>query len=293
MVTRQKRLGFTLVEMLVVITIIGVLVGLMIPAINSARESARRLQCVSQQQNIGKAILSYQTAKQFLPPVLNRIRPTDINSPITTWVMSIFGDLGRTDLLDYWRSGVTPDKQAATVTELICPSNRQMEKIGGLSYMVNMGIFKVTSTSNPLADMSVRLFRNRATVSAGMGPNPEVNFSFSSLRNSAQTVMLSESNDAGPWTFVPAAFGPPGGSITKEWPYDELTLSKLAFAWPLNSVGSSTLPSDELLSTTPSPGLSSFHRGTVVVTFCDGHTTTPKIDTACYNDLDAPLCGTP
>ncbi len=62
-----RRHGFTLVELLVVIAIIGVLVALLLPAIQAARESARRTQCTSQLKQIGLAIQSYHSAKGRFP----------------------------------------------------------------------------------------------------------------------------------------------------------------------------------------------------------------------------------
>ena len=64
----KKRLAFTLVELLVVIAIIGILVALLLPAVQSARESARRIQCVNHLRNLSLAVLNFESSRRVLPP---------------------------------------------------------------------------------------------------------------------------------------------------------------------------------------------------------------------------------
>ncbi|MEM7313858.1 MAG: DUF1559 domain-containing protein [Planctomycetota bacterium] len=68
---QQSRRGFTLVELLVVIAIIGILVALLLPAVQSARAAARRVQCKNNMRQLGLAVLNFESANRRLPSSAN------------------------------------------------------------------------------------------------------------------------------------------------------------------------------------------------------------------------------
>ena len=105
----RKTIGFTLVELLVVIAIIGILVALLLPAVQAARESARRTQCANNVKQIAFSMLRYEDVKKILPPNIH------------------LGGYADTEVSTSWMALVMPYLEAGTVVSPIVSG----EAVGG------------------------------------------------------------------------------------------------------------------------------------------------------------------
>lgn len=132
-----KRRGFTLVELLVVIAIIGVLVALLLPAIQAAREAARRSSCTNNMKQFGIALNNYHTALKTFPPsgcVKNAANITDqLFSSTHVMLLPFFEEEGLSNIYNtkiHWQlqkypllpDGINSQIPATVVPVFACPS---------------------------------------------------------------------------------------------------------------------------------------------------------------------------
>jgi prepilin-type N-terminal cleavage/methylation domain-containing protein/prepilin-type processing-associated H-X9-DG protein len=153
--SKPCRSGFTLVELLVVIAIIGTLIGLLLPAIQAAREAGRRVSCTNNLKQWGLAMHSHHDALKHFPYGTNRNYPagsevaTVTASPSRrTFVISLWPYLEALDLYSQYSFGrlfnTSPNKALCSTPLPLyyCPSDRPNAKVDTLcapNYLVNWG----------------------------------------------------------------------------------------------------------------------------------------------------------
>jgi prepilin-type N-terminal cleavage/methylation domain-containing protein/prepilin-type processing-associated H-X9-DG protein len=206
----QKKRGFTIVELLVVIAIIGMLMALLVPAVQVAVGRARQANCLNNTKQIGMALYTQATSKGYFPGRLSMMMDSSGADPIVdvngqegvTWVMQILPNLEQQVLQDYLRDLGTmypADTSSMYLPVLICPSDvPSANNVPALSYVVNGGIQDL-----PVSDPKIR-------------PDIKANGIFHDLRNpltrsglqvgldeivdgASTTIMASENVDAGYW----------------------------------------------------------------------------------------------
>jgi prepilin-type N-terminal cleavage/methylation domain-containing protein/prepilin-type processing-associated H-X9-DG protein len=162
----RMRRGFTLVELLVVITIIGMLVSLLLPAIQAARETGRKNTCINNMRNASTALMQVHDSKRAYPGYANVV-----GGKRASWVVTILNNLDRGDLYQVWLNNHNQLTPAASATAnpglsaglttsvdwahtllniLICPSNPSTtNNADPLSYVVNSGVANTPNDNYP------------------------------------------------------------------------------------------------------------------------------------------------
>lgn len=122
-----RQLGFTLVELLVVLSVIGLLIGLLLPAIQMSREAARRIQCANSLRNIGLAIHQFEGIHRRLPAGDDRHALTE--HAWSTLILPYLEQQALYNQFDFTRHWTVADEnRAAALIDLpiyVCPSSRE------------------------------------------------------------------------------------------------------------------------------------------------------------------------
>jgi len=142
--------GFTLVELLVVITIIGILISLLLPAVQSAREAARRLQCSNNLKQMSLSVLLHEQAHTIFPDggemywaarTMSNSTPAVAPKQYWGWPYQILPYMEQENL---WKHSDEAIVRATPINTFSCPSRRSSMTIDMSSYGTNYGIRAMT-----------------------------------------------------------------------------------------------------------------------------------------------------
>jgi prepilin-type N-terminal cleavage/methylation domain-containing protein/prepilin-type processing-associated H-X9-DG protein len=256
----RSRAGFTLVELLVVITIIAVLMGLLLPALNGVRESGRQTVCRNNQYQLAFAAIRHAEQNGFVPGWRNT-GPAGGTSP---WTIMLLPFIERNDIYrTVDATGIVPVANAAFVTTFVCPSSPPDSQTGPtLAYAGNCG-----AVQNTRRFEGVML--DTSTTSGRLAMDE-----IASADGTAYTLVLSEKcGPGGPENTVPASWNMQISGFIVPGPMGNIN-RQLSASFGL----SGSPPAGKIINsgTAAHPGLwsqpASNHPGGVVAAFCDGHT---------------------
>lgn len=141
----KNNRGFTLVELLVVIAIIGILVGMLLPAVQQVREAARRIQCANQCRQMGLAIMNYESAHMHFPSGWTAGENNALASTGWGWSAQVLPFLDQTNVsqgIDYSLAideEVNHDIIQSPMEIFLCPSDPTVDVLLNLNVHIEHG----------------------------------------------------------------------------------------------------------------------------------------------------------
>ncbi len=270
MFLRRSR-GFTLVELLVVIAIIGILAGLILPAVQRARERARATECLNNLKNLGLAVAGYDTAKQRLPSS-RRLYLNAAGAPVIfNWVHPLLPYVEQTQL----HRDMAPSPTLAVVPApleldvVMCPSQQNYVSIDfPCAYSVNGGRENY-STGTPCTICNRDYVENGVFVDRAHSSNRDSTSigKLAKYDGASNTILLAENRDAGGWA-VPSVSDLTTAEVDSQvlwWDYADASLMPPVL---LPNMDDPSLGLRHIRRARPS----SEHPGGFQIALCDGST---------------------
>jgi prepilin-type N-terminal cleavage/methylation domain-containing protein len=242
--TASRRQAFTIVELLVVVAIIGVLMALLLPAVQAARESGRRTACMNNLYQLGNAVNRFDQDAGKVPSWGNTV-----GSNATSWPVTLLPYIERNDLYESWLTS-TPGN-IVQVAQFRCPTaaDPTPTNSGALAYAGNCG--DGTNAANSKYN--------------GVMPYPSVRYSLADIAEGdgvSTTLLFAEKT------------GSPGNVNQAFWAFNGSSFPSVFTGFQKNDANSKTqLPAFGISNGVfPEYGPSSQHVNGTCVGFCDGHT---------------------
>ena len=283
--TLSRRSGFTLIELLVVIAIIGILMGLLLPAVQNAREAGRRSTCINNMRQIGIAMQAYEGQKSNLPGWRNGLT----GGLEVSWPTVILPNMERKDVFNQWNTATTMPAAnwQPVVSAFMCPSSPpDSTEVGSLVYAMNGGSGLEAEAGYPIEQNrgdGVSFDRIGSGEVIGRPPVTNSNYLPKTINldiitgadGTSNTLLVGEKCGSGVTTQM-KLYGLQGymthnpGSTPQPWNLNALNPGPKVILLP----GDNSMPQTNVINQTSEPYRypSSNHPGGVNTVFADGHT---------------------
>jgi prepilin-type N-terminal cleavage/methylation domain-containing protein len=283
----KTRHAFTLVELLVVIAIISTLMGLLLPAVQNAREAARRNTCSNNLSQLAKAAMAYDGKKQIIPGWRNdHPNVSDTSGLAVSWPIPLLPHLERLDVYRAWEGAPNatgiPGTASPFLSIFACPSSPADDQSHGtIGYGANLGSteYSASNKTQYRADGVMNDSLGNGSIYSATKAGMDM---ISGADGTATTLLFSEKSGI---SYSPQAFYDVTPGVIAS--ATGLNLTQMTpTSYPSSGLPTQGVPGFGLFGTTVIPVVNSstqalhgsygmpsaMHPGGILAAFCDGHT---------------------